>query len=69
MFVIMTDFVVHFYVENLLKVLKVLKTNIRACARARLRARAHVRTVTRDSPLEGAHAIGGDLMSSPLFTD
>lgn len=25
MFVIMTDFVVHFYVENLLKVLKVLK--------------------------------------------
>jgi hypothetical protein len=27
MFVIMTDFVVHFYVEKLLKVLKVLKTN------------------------------------------
>nr|DAR20641.1 MAG TPA: hypothetical protein [Microviridae sp.] len=28
MFVIMTYFVVHFYVENLLKVLKVLKTKI-----------------------------------------
>nr|DAM63157.1 MAG TPA: hypothetical protein [Microviridae sp.] len=35
MFVIMTDFIVHFYVENLLKVLKLLKTNLRACARAR----------------------------------